>query len=525
MTQMTRYNLPDAFDKADFLKQLAESYPLQREREVRDQAVFYDTFDWRLYEKGLLLLHQDETLALAPLKDEHLPLCVCTVAETPLFAEDLPEGELRNRLTPIIEMRALLKLFEKRSRLRTLRVLDEAQKTVAYLALETALLSGAGNKRHSHTVLWLRPLRGYEAQAESLHNFLSESGCRPAGESWPEIAAPVTERAPGDYSTKLRVPLEAQQPSGEAAKTILRVLLSAMRANEEGIRKDIDTEFLHDFRVAVRRTRSALGQLKGVFPVAETQRFRKDFSYLGKLSNRLRDLDVYLLHEKEYQNLLPEALRGGIDPLFDYLRVERRKEQRKMARALRSPRYLQILQDWEAFLNAPAENSPSAPNAGVPTGELAGARIYKRFRAVLKAGRGISGASPDSELHALRLECKKLRYLLEFFSSLYPEQEIQRLVKQLKGLQDNLGRFQDLFVQQGTLLSWVERFSAAAGEGEKTVIAIGSLVGSLEAEKRQVRSAFPGIFAKFASGGNKKLFKKLFAPPEPAVAAPDRKGF
>lgn len=524
MPNSLQYILPDSFDEAGFIEKLAESYPLQRERIAREQAVFYDTFDWRLYEKGLLLLQQDETLALAPLTDEHSPLCVCTVAKTPLFAGDFPEGELKDRLAPIIEMRALLKLFEKRSRLLTLRVLDEAQKTVAYLILETALLSGAAQKRHSRTVLWLKPLRGYEAHAESLHNFLTESGCQPARESWPEIAAPAMGRAPGDYSSKLRVPLEAQQPSGEAAKTILRFLLSAMRANEEGIRKDIDTEFLHDFRVAIRRTRSALGQLKGVFPEAETQRFRKDFSYLGKLSNRLRDLDVYLLHEKDYQNLLPEALRGGIGPLFDYLRVERRKEQRKMARALRSSRYLQILQDWEAFLNAPAENSPSAPNAGVPTGELAGARIYKRFRAVLKAGRGISDASLDSELHALRLECKKLRYLLEFFSSLYPEKEIQRLVKQLKSLQDNLGRFQDLFVQQGTLLSWVGRFSAT-GEEKKAVIAIGSLVGSLEAEKRQVRSAFAGIFAKFASGGNKKLFKKLFAPPEPAVAAPDRKGF
>lgn len=531
MIGLIHYDLPDAFDQTDFFAKLGASYPLRRERIAREQAVFYDTFDWRLYEKGLLLFRRQESqqrndrLALASLEDQSL-LRECEVADVPVFAEDFPPGELRNQVASIIEMRALLKLFEKRSCLLTLRVLDEAQKTVAYLILESALLSGAGKKQHSHTGLWLKPLRGYEAQAESLHNFLIESGCQPARESWPEIAAPVMGRAPGDYSTKLRVPLNAQQPSGEAVKTILRFLLKAIRANEEGIRKDIDTEFLHDSRVAIRRTRSALGQLKGVFPEAEVQRFRKDFSYLGRLSNRLRDLDVYLLHEKDYQNLLPEALRGGIDPLFDDLRVERRKEWRKMARALLSPRYGQILQDWEAFLNAPAENSPSAPNAGVPIGKLARARIYKRFRAVLKAGRGITDTSPDSELHALRLECKKLRYLLEFFSTLFPEQEIQRLVKQLKGLQDNLGRLQDLSVQQETLLKWVDRFSAAGdGEGKKTVIAIGSLVGSLETEKRQVRSDFSEIFAKFASGSNRKLFKKLFVQPEPAVAPSDLKGF
>lgn len=519
MSALLQYQLPDAFQEAVFFATVGEHFPLQRECSAREQAVFYDTFDWRLYQKGLLLFRWQDCLVLASLADQS-PLSECAVADMPVFAEDLPPGELRHRLAPIIEMRALLMLFEKRSHLRTWRVLDEAQKTLAYLILEKAQLSGAGKKRHSHAVLWLKPLRGYEAHAESLHRFLIENGCQPVQKSWPEMAAPAMGRTPGDYSSKLHIPLEAQQPSGEAVKTILRFLLNTLRANEEGIRKNIDTEFLHDFRVAIRRTRSALGQLKGVFPEAERQRFRKDFSYLGRLSNRLRDLDVYLLHEKEYQNRLPETLREGIDPLFEKLRVERRKEWRKMVRALRSPRYLQILQDWEAFLNAPGKNSAEAPNSGIPIGELARRRIYKRFRAVLKAGRGITDASPDRDLHALRLECKKLRYLLEFFSALFPEKEIQRLVKQLKGLQDNLGRFQDLFVQQETLLSWVERFSLADGEGKKTVLAIGSLVGSLEAEKRQVRSAFAGIFAKFASRGNRKLFKKLFAPPESAAAAP-----
>ena len=44
--------------------------------------------------------------------------------------------------------------------------------------------------------------------------------------------------------------------------------LQTLRINEDGVRKDLDSEFLHDFRVAVRRTRSALSQIKGVFPAA-----------------------------------------------------------------------------------------------------------------------------------------------------------------------------------------------------------------------------------------------------------------
>ena len=49
-------------------------------------------------------------------------------------------------------------------------------------------------------------------------------------------------------------------------KAILRHTLAVMRANEEGIKADWDTEFLHDYRTAVRRTRSALSQIPGIFP-------------------------------------------------------------------------------------------------------------------------------------------------------------------------------------------------------------------------------------------------------------------
>ena len=78
-----------------------------------------------------------------------------------------------------------------------------------------------------------------------------------------------------------------------------------MRQNEAGIRADWDTEFLHDFRVAIRRTRSALSQIKGVLPVDAVEHFKDAFRELGRSTNRLRDLDVYLLEEETYRAMLP----------------------------------------------------------------------------------------------------------------------------------------------------------------------------------------------------------------------------
>ena len=66
-------------------------------------------------------------------------------------------------------------------------------------------------------------------------------------------------------------------------------------------------------------------------------------------------------------------------------------------------------------------------------------------------GKAIDDDSPAEDLHELRKVGKELRYLLEFFASLYPPEVVKPFVKTLKGLQDQLGRFQDHEVQANAL--------------------------------------------------------------------------
>ena len=63
---------------------------------------------------------------------------------------------------------------------------------------------------------------------------------------------------PGGYTSKFHLPLDPKLPSGQAVRRILGHLLGVMTLNEEGVKADTDTEFLHDYRVAIRRIRSAL---------------------------------------------------------------------------------------------------------------------------------------------------------------------------------------------------------------------------------------------------------------------------
>ena len=130
--------------------------------------------------------------------------------------------------------------------------------------------------------------------------------------------------------------------------------------------------------------------------------------------------------------------------------IQRRQEWEKMVTALKSKHYQKVMSDWHAYLNGDIPDDSSAL-AMRPIGEYAREIIFRRFKRVIKKGRRIGADSPDDYLHRLRIHCKKLRYSLEFFASLFPKKEVGRGIRQLKRLQGQLGDFNDLSVQQDML--------------------------------------------------------------------------
>ena len=83
--------------------------------------------------------------------------------------------------------------------------------------------------------------------------------------------------------------------------------------------RDIDTEFLHDLRVAVRRTRSALKLAGDALPAGLAARFSPEFKWLGDLTTPTRDLDVYLLGYQDMADGLVSAKPAELAPFHDHL--------------------------------------------------------------------------------------------------------------------------------------------------------------------------------------------------------------
>ena len=506
-----KYTLPDGYNKQHLINELADHYTIKKESAVAERLTIYDTFDWRLFNKSLVLYACGNRLFLRKLAKNEI-MHSAEISTFPVFIWEFPDGELKHLLAPIIKIRALINLVAVNSRSISYRILNVDEKTVARLAYEKFQTSRKKDAPVLATHLWLKPVKGYPKYARDLAKRIEAAGftLSKVDDIYFKALA-VVDKKPGSYIAKVNIQLDPDMRSDKATKAILRFLVQVMRINEANIEKDLDTEFLHDFRVAIRRTRSALGQIKYVFPTKTTDRFKKDFAFVGKLSNELRDLDVYLLNEDKYKAMLPPILRDDIDPLFDHLRKKRSKALQKVIRGLKAKKYAKILQDWEAFLNRPQRDSVTASNAKLPVIDLASNRIYKKYRNVVKVGSQVLENTEDEMLHVLRIHCKKLRYLMEFFSSLFPHKKINILIGQLKKLQDNLGDFNDLCVQREYLLNIIEELPIAHQQSKRTLAAIGSLIGALDKEKQTVKDAFAKTFTDFASPANQGLFRELFA--------------
>lgn len=519
MDTSARYVPPATTEgRAALAGMLLDHYVLDAEGTTTAGVVIYDTFDWRLFRKGWALVASEagtDLLSMAPRKKRAHHSAARTA---PRWAADLPGPEIRATAAPIIGVRALLPKAEGQVATTTWRVLNEDSKMVARIELKEAQPSNPSVPLAGSAQLVLHAVKGYGKDQRLLAKILRAAGWEESRQD-PVILRllALAGRAPGDYSADLDLKLEPTMRSAEATKAILRRLLAILRANEPFIGEDIDVEFLHDYRIAIRRTRSVLGQLGRVFIPEIAERFQQDFAAMGRASNRLRDLDVYLLRQTDYTAMLPPELQDGIGPLFEHLRAQRAGALAEVVAEIESPHHAAVLQDWEVFLSEPSGSHPEAVYAELPIIELAQQRILKRYRRIVKAGRRLlDGQVDEAELHALRIEFKKLRYLLEFFESLFPRKTHKWLVRQLKEVQDILGEINDLRMQEVYLEHIAQELPIANARDRMTILAVGCLVGKLDDRKDAAIAGFAPAFERFASAETRAQFRKLAAVAEPA---------
>ena len=212
--------------------------------------------------------------------------------------------------------------------------------------------------------------------------------------------------------------------------------------------------------------------------------------------------------------MLPLELRNYLEPFFRELNEQRKAKHQSLVKLLKSKKYQRIISDWKNFVNSlNVRDQQNVTSAKL----LAQTVIAKRNKKVLNFGQQILITGSDDLLHQLRIEGKKLRYLLEFFSSLFEQQKMYYLIEKLKLLQDNLGGYNDLAIQQERLFDAAIGITPINRTAKNVVLALGILIGKLN-EKQQVnKKHFAKLFSMYADTKVQKVFNELFQIQERSV--------
>jgi CHAD domain-containing protein len=510
------FRLAGALGAREIERWLAERFSTATVLETLETKTFYDSFDWRIHESGgTFETAESDSGRESVWRDAtgRVRHRLCH-AGAPGFPKDLPAGAMRDELASVLCERRLLPLVTLKARVRSVAVLDGEQKTTVRLHIEsgTSSLPEGGEPHELEPRLRVAPVRGYGAEGAQVAAFLrTECGLLPDAASELEHALAPLGRKPGDYTSKFQLELDPAMPASHATRAIHLSLLETMLRNEEGTRRDLDSEFLHDFRVAIRRTRSALTQIREVYPAPVALRFKEEFRWLGSETGPERDLAVFLLKIDAYREGLPPEVRADLDPLQEFLERKQKLAHDRLVSALDSERYRRLVDDWRAFLDEKPADSAVARNAQRPIHVVASERIWRVYRRMVKRGRAMDESSPAEAFHDMRIRVKKLRYLLEFFRSLYSEQAIGRIVARLKRLQDNLGDLNDCRVQRQSVRRFAAEMAEQGSAPVGSLLAMGRLLERLDAASAAERRRFAKRFKGLASG-EKEDFARLFSP-------------
>jgi CHAD domain-containing protein len=500
---MKRYQLPTDFDETALHAGLDPNHRLVVGKKTRLTVTYLDTFDWRLHRAGFVLVDECSRRHRLVLFERGRDPYSIEVRTTPKFAEDLPAGHLAESISSSLGIRALAPVGVGRIERRDGRVEDGDGDIHALVRIEELEILDDMARPVGPTVRTLRV-----SDPSPFEGFLGSFGAKKTVDHDLAPAAVAHGREPDDYSSKLEISLDHRQSSVSALRTILLDLVTTMQLNAAGTIYDIDTEFLHDFRVACRRTRSAMSQLKGVLPADLVAPFKTEFKWLGDVTGPLRDSDVFLLEMPAYRSMLPGHARPDLAHLEVLIRSRRTLAHRAVVRALKSVRFRRLITGWRETLEE--SRSPVSPAASRSTADLASRRISKTHSRILKRGLNLGADPPAADLHRLRIDAKKLRYLMEFFWSLYPPREIGARIKELKKLQDILGGFNDMEIQRERLAEFADTLNAAPSVATGCILTLGRLDGYLEERQEGFRHAFHDAFADFSSHPVTAAYRRLF---------------
>jgi CHAD domain-containing protein len=462
-----------------------------------------DTFDGRLHDAGLRLEHRADRLVLTGPGGS---VASAPAIVAPRFASELPAGPMRARLADVTEIRALLPVTTLTATMRRAERRNADDKVVAGVTVQQRI--AVGGDAIGGWLVGVDALTGYERQAADTVELVAPHVGAPEDGDAVDLALAIAGVDRRGHHVDPGIALEPDMPAIEGFRLVLANLAEAIEVNLPGTLDDVDPEFLHDLRVAVRRTRSILRHGRRVLPPDVLAWAEPAMRSLGDLTSRPRDLDVQVIEwDERVASLDGDAARHDLEPLRRQIVADRAAAHDELTRGLGGGDVRQLLDQWTAMLAKPIDPHVGGPHAADPVGVVVADRIGKAQRTLLDHGRAITPTTPADHVHDVRKDAKKLRYLLECFAGVLPSDDRKAFVKRLKRLQDLLGAHQDAEVQADSLRTAADELPPMTTPA--TYLAVGRLIEQLETARHAARDGFADRFAEYDSKPTRAMLREM----------------
>ncbi len=475
---------------------------------LHNDDLYLDTFEWTLLKSGLALrFRRVDGRQFYTMKS----VGTMTEGVADRFELEIPVGreipdptvvpvkQVRSRVDPVIWPRKLIEQVKVRTDRRTFTLTSRGGTRIE-LAFDSTRFQARGlNARQTAARL-------YELEAELIRGGAGELT---------RIARHVTERfacCPSEKSKletameRLKIRVPSKKPPEHlkvhrddridlAVRKILSFQLRRIEEHLPGVHLDIDTEFVHQARVATRRMRSALRLFQGSLPNKTAEHFRVELGWIAEALGDVRDLDVFLLNLPRVFTTIESATPRQQMALERWVVDHRVTPLETLKAALASNRFRSLRSRLGTYLGTPLPKHPHGPLALKSVGETAPVIILEKYSAVISRGRKVLQNPRLKNFHKLRIQMKRLRYACEFVAPAY-EESLDPFINRTVAIQDCLGELQDTVFTQAFIDRIIRDWKGKAVD-PGLLFLLGEIYQLQSEIARARQAAFYGIWREF----------------------------
>jgi CHAD domain-containing protein len=216
----------------------------------------------------------------------------------------------------------------------------------------------------------------------------------------------------------------------------------------------------------------------------------------------VRDLDVMLIDIQGYEATLEPELRSTLQPIYAMLDQQRVQARKDLIRLLDKGSYRRFVDDFSSFVTKTGKGAHAVETEEIhpfQVRHLLPRLIYEHLAAVRAYDGAIADADPVT-LHALRIEFKRLRYVVTIFTDVLGS-SINEFIAELKAIQDHLGKIADIRAAKDRLNDIANGLEPEAGEALKQYLT------QLDEQQEDLRASFMEVWRHF----NTKTVQRLLA--------------